>query len=159
MRRNPGFTKQWQSGLVFLIDVTVVNIASSVQKVNYSGSLDNKITLFKHHEVFSYLLNHQHWDILVFSKTFLLWTSGIHPVHDSDFVLLYIHGLARSWNSEPIRLLESPRSLSVYILNMYLFLWKDSAFSEYKKVFKIIHFCVALNMGKRKKGRNEPCKR
>ena len=35
-------------------------------KVNSSKSLRNKITLFTHHEVFSYLKNHQLWDILVF---------------------------------------------------------------------------------------------
>ena len=35
-------------------------------KVNYSKSLRNKITLFTHREVFSYLQNHQLWDILVF---------------------------------------------------------------------------------------------
>ena len=35
-------------------------------KVNYSKSLRNKITLFKRHEVFSYLQNHQLWDILDF---------------------------------------------------------------------------------------------
>ena len=43
------------------------NIASSVW--NYSKSLRNKIRLFKHHEVFSYLQNHQLWDILVFGKS------------------------------------------------------------------------------------------
>ena len=31
-----------------------------------SKSLRNKTTLFTHHEVFSYLQNHQLWDILVF---------------------------------------------------------------------------------------------
>ena len=35
-------------------------------KVKYSKSLRNKVTLFKHHEVFSNLQNHQIWDILVF---------------------------------------------------------------------------------------------
>ena len=37
-------------------------------KVNYSKSLRNKITLLKRHEVFSYLQNHQLWDILDFRK-------------------------------------------------------------------------------------------
>ena len=64
-------------------------------KVNYTKSLRNKITLLTHHEVFSYLQNHQLWDILVFKKKFLLWNLAKHPVHDSDFVLLYIHRLAR----------------------------------------------------------------
>ena len=44
-----------------------------------------------------------------------------HPVHDSDFVLLILTTYRGKYNvilrdSEPIRLLESPRSLSVYIL-------------------------------------------
>ena len=38
-------------------------------KVNFSKSLQNKITPFKHYEVFSYLQNHQLWDILVFYKS------------------------------------------------------------------------------------------
>ena len=38
-------------------------------KVNYTKSLRNKITLLTHHEVFSYLQNHQLWDILVFEKS------------------------------------------------------------------------------------------
>ena len=38
-------------------------------KVNYSKLLRNKITLFKHHEVISYVQNHQLWDILVFFKS------------------------------------------------------------------------------------------
>ena len=73
---------------------TVV-VNENIMKVNYSKSLRNKITLFTHHEVLSYLQNHQLWDILVDLKKFLLWNLAKHPVHDSDFVLLYIHRLAR----------------------------------------------------------------
>ena len=51
--------------------------------------------LFKHHEVFSCRQSHQHLDISVFSKRLYYETLVEHPVHDSDFVLLYIHRLAR----------------------------------------------------------------
>ena len=53
------------------------------------------IFLFLHHEVFSYLQSHQHLDILVFSKSPYYETLAKNPVHDGDFVLLYIHRLAR----------------------------------------------------------------
>ena len=51
--------------------------------------------LLKHHEVFSCLQSYQHLDIRVFSKTLFYETLAKHPVHDSDFALLYIHRLAR----------------------------------------------------------------
>ena len=51
--------------------------------------------LFNHHEVFSCLQSYQHLDIRVFSKRLYYETLAKHPVHDSDFVLLYIHRLAR----------------------------------------------------------------
>ena len=76
----------------------------------------------------SYLQSHQHLDILVFSKRSYYETFAKHPVHESDFVLLYIHRARREYNvivrdSEPIRLLESPRSMSVYILNIFIFIF------------------------------------
>ena len=49
----------------------------------------------KHHEVFSCLQSHQHLDIRVFSKRLYHETLAKHPVHDSDFVLLYIDRLAQ----------------------------------------------------------------
>ena len=64
---NPEFTKQLQSGLVFLCSGK--NIALSVWKSTTVNHF-TIITLFKHDEVFAYLQNHRHWDILVFSKSF-----------------------------------------------------------------------------------------
>ena len=55
----------------------VVNIASSVQKVSYSKPLHNKS------------------GCLSCSKTSYYETLAKHPVHDNNFVLLYIHRLAR----------------------------------------------------------------
>ena len=49
--------------------------------------------LFKHHEVFSCHQSHQHMDISVFSKRLHYQTLVKHPVHDSEFVLLYIDSL------------------------------------------------------------------
>ena len=48
-----------------------------------------------------------------------------HPVHNSNFVLLYTYRLAGEYDvivrdSELIRLLESPRSLSVYIPTVFI---------------------------------------
>ena len=49
LRGNPEFTKQSQRGLLFLCGG---QHCFDRMKVNYSKSLRNKITLFKHHEVF-----------------------------------------------------------------------------------------------------------
>ena len=59
----------------------------------------------------------------MFSKRTHSETLAKHPVNDSDFVLLYIHRLARRiqrHSARPIRLLESPTALRVYILNIYI---------------------------------------
>ena len=50
---------------------------------------------FVNSEVFSYLQSHQHLDILVSSKSSYYETLAKHPVHDSNFVLLYVHRSAR----------------------------------------------------------------
>ena len=70
---------------------TRMNVASSVQKVSYSKLLLNKSRCLNTMKS----LSHQHLDIRVFSKRLYYETLAKHLVHDSDFVLLYIHCLAR----------------------------------------------------------------
>ena len=72
----------------------VVNRASSLQKVSYSKPLHNKSCCLNT-MVFSSLQSHQHLDIRWFSKRLYYETLAKHPVHNSDFVLLHIHRLAR----------------------------------------------------------------
>ena len=65
-----------------------------MQKASYSKPLHNKSRCLN--TMNSYLQSHQHLDIPVFSKSSYYETLAKHPVHDSDFVLLYIHR-ARRW--------------------------------------------------------------
>ena len=95
------------------------NIASNVWKLT---TVDHfaKITLFTHHEVFSYLQNHQLWDILVFKKS--SYSAWQNTQFTTAILFCFIFTAQRGEynvivrDSEPIRLLESPRSLSVCIL-------------------------------------------
>ena len=97
LRGNSEFTKQLKSGLVSSVVVkTLLRVYESQITVNHIKSLHNKSRLFKHPEVFSYLQYHQPWDIIVFSKSSYSETwHKKHPGNDSNFVLLYIHRLAR----------------------------------------------------------------
>ena len=73
----------------------VVNIASSVQKVSYSDPLHNKsrcLNTMKSILAFKVIST---WIFVYFQKGFYYKTLAKHSVHDSDFVLLYIHRLAR----------------------------------------------------------------
>ena len=67
----------------------VVNIALSVQKVSYSKPLHNKSRCLNTMKSFLAFEVVSTW-IFVFYETL-----AKNPVHDSDFVLLYIHRLAR----------------------------------------------------------------
>ena len=72
------------------------NIASHIWKattVNHVTIKSRCLNTMK--SLFSYLQNHQLWDILVFLKSSYPETWQKHPVHDSNFVLLYIHRVAR----------------------------------------------------------------
>ena len=71
----------------------VVNIASSVQKVSYSKPLHNISRCLNTMKSFLAFKVISTWIFVYFQKDFI--TLAKHPVHDNDFVLLYIHRLAR----------------------------------------------------------------
>ena len=90
------------------------------------------MTLFKQGEVFSYLQNHQHGDGLVFQKCSYSETWRNSQFTTAVLFYFYIFTAQRSEynvivrDSEPIRMLESPRSLSVYILILFIFSYCQS---------------------------------
>ena len=73
----------------------VLNIASSVQKVSYSKPLHNKSRCLNTMKSFLAFKVISTWIFVYFQKRLYYETSAKHPVHDSDFVLLYIYRLAR----------------------------------------------------------------
>ena len=87
------------------------------KKVRYSKSLDNKSGCWNTMKSFlSFRIIHTRM-FLYNAKSSYSETLAKHPVYNSDFVLLYIHLLGVIVRDiELIRLLESPRAVSVYIL-------------------------------------------
>ena len=99
----------------------VVNMASSVQKVSYSKPLNNKSRCLNTMKPFLAFKVISTWIFVYFQKSFpmKLWQS---TQFTTAILICFIFTAKRGeYNvivrySEPIRLLESPRSLSVYIL-------------------------------------------
>ena len=75
---------------------SVVHIASSVQKVSYSKPLHNKSCCLSTMKSFLAFKVISTWIFVYFQKGFTIKLWQKHPVHDSDFVLLYIH-----WRHSP----------------------------------------------------------
>ena len=99
----------------------VVNIASSVQKVSYSKPLHNKSRCLNTMKSFLAFKVISTWIFVYFQKGFTmkLWQN---TQFTTAILFCFIFTAQRGEynvivrDSEPIRLLESPRSLSVYIL-------------------------------------------
>ena len=88
-------SKSQNSDKVASFSSVVVNIASSVQKASYSKPLHNKSRCLNTMKFFLTFKVINTWIFLYFLKSSYYQTLARHPVHDSDFVLLYIHRQAR----------------------------------------------------------------
>ena len=87
--------KSQNSDKVTSFSSVVVNIALSVQKVSYSKPLHNNSRCLNTMKSFLAFKVISTWIFVYFQKGFTYETLPKHPVHDSDFVLLYIHRLAQ----------------------------------------------------------------
>ena len=103
----------------------VVNIASSVQKASYSKPLHNESRCLNTMKSFLTFKVINTWIFLYFQKL-LLSTFGKTPSSRQRMILFCFMFTAKCGeysvivrDSEPIILLESPRSLSVYTKELY----------------------------------------